>query len=104
VADTPETQPIVRCVSCGFLAKHRERWHEAPPEERASGYLSGAAGTGYDRETNPRIACFRNEFPLAQEYEAMLAAIGVWDEILPRARALESVHERWEGGVVQMMK
>lgn len=87
MADTLETQPTVRCVSCGFLAKHGSRWHEAPPKERVSGYLSGDAGTGYDREWTVVIACFQHAFPLAQEYVTELGSI-------PELPNAENAHER----------
>ncbi len=60
-----------RCVSCGFLAKHRDRWHEATEEERETGTLL-QGGAGWEHEINTVPACFVRAADLPAEYQAGL--------------------------------
>lgn len=65
-----QDEVVGRCVTCGFLAAHRERWHEVTDDDRAAGNLTRGFGTGYDREINTRPACFRRAFNLSGEWDA----------------------------------
>jgi hypothetical protein len=64
----PETRN--RCVSCGFLGKHRFSWFEVTLEERALGSLAKA-------NAEPRVVpgCIRGVADLARERDGNLAAL-----------------------------